>query len=200
MEKKTIAIFGGSFNPPLNSHLMLAKQILETDKNIRKLYFVPVSTKYNKNGLEKDEHRYNMLKLMCQNEKNIEVSNIELIQERQFYTIETLNIFKNKFTDYDICFVTGADNLKEISTWKRPEDLLKNFKIIALERGEERIEDIIKKDDLLKKYKSSIIIFNNTKIDFSSTQVRNKLKKEENVDKFLNKDVLEYIRENNLYI
>ena len=64
MGKKIIAVFGGSFNPPLNSHLILAKQILETDKNIRKLYFVPVSTKYNKNSLEKDEHRYNMLKLM----------------------------------------------------------------------------------------------------------------------------------------
>ena len=130
MEKRTIAVFGGSFNPPLNCHLSLAKQILEMDKNIEKIIFVPVSTKYNKSGLEKDEHRYNMLKLMCKNEKNIEVSNIELIQERQFYTIETLNIFKNKFTDYDICFATGADNLKEISTCKRTEEILEKFKII----------------------------------------------------------------------
>ena len=200
MEKKTIAIFGGSFNPPLNSHLLIAKQILKEYKNIEKIYFVPVSTKYNKTGLEKDEHRYNMLKIICNNEKQLEVSNVELNQEKQLYTIETLNIFKNKFTEYNICFIVGADNLKEISTWKTPKDLLKNFKIIALERGEERIEDIIKKDDLLKKYKSSIIIFNNNKIDFSSTEVRNKLKKGENVDKFLNEDVLEYIKENNLYV
>lgn len=200
MEKKTIAVFGGSFNPPLNSHLMLAKQILKMDKDIEKLYFVPVSTKYNKNGLEKDEHRYNMLKLMCQNEKNIEVSNIELIQERQFYTVETLNIFKDKFQDYNICFVTGADNLKEISTWKRPEDILRDFKIIALERGEERVEDIISKDKLLSKYKDSIIKVNNVKIEFSSTEIRSKLKKGENITKFINKDVLEYIRENQLYV
>ena len=200
MEKRTIAVFGGSFNPPLNSHLSLAKQILETDKNIEKIIFVPVSTKYNKSGLEKDEHRYNMLKLMCKNEKNIEVSNIELIQERQFYTIETLNIFKNKFTDYDICFATGADNLKEISTWKRPEEILEKFKIIALERGKERVEDIINKDKLLSKYKDSIIKVNNVKIEFSSTEIRNKLKKGENITKFINKDVLEYIRENQLYV
>ncbi len=200
MEKRTIAVFGGSFNPPLNSHLSLAKQILEMDKNIEKIIFVPVSTKYNKSGLEKDEHRYNMLKLMCKNEKNIEVSNIELIQERQFYTIETLNIFKNKFTDYDICFATGADNLKEISTWKRPEEILEKFKIIALERGEERVEDIINKDKLLSKYKDSIIKVNNVKIEFSSTEIRNKLKKGENITKFINKDVLEYIRENQLYV
>ncbi len=200
MEKRTIAVFGGSFNPPLNSHLSLAKQILEMDKNIEKIIFVPVSTKYNKSGLEKDEHRYNMLKLMCKNEKNIEVSNIELIQERQFYTIETLNIFKNKFTDYDICFATGADNLKEISTWKRPEEILEKFKIIALERGKERVEDIINKDKLLSKYKDSIIKVNNVKIEFSSTEIRNKLKKGENITKFINKDVLEYIRENQLYV
>lgn len=200
MEKKTIAVFGGSFNPPINSHLMIAKQILEKDKNIEKIFFVPVSTKYNKSGLEKDEHRYNMLKLMCHNENNIEVSNIELIQERQLYTVETLNIFKNKFPNHNICFVTGADNLKEINKWREPEKLLKNYKIIALERGEEKVKDIIAKDKLLSKYKNSILEFNNNKINLSSTEIRNKIKKGEKVSRFIDKDVLEYIRENHLYV
>lgn len=200
MKKKTIAVFGGSFNPPINSHLMIAKQILEKDKNIEKIFFVPVSTKYNKSGLEKDEHRYNMLKLMCHNENNVEVSNIELIQERQLYTVETLNIFKNKFPNNNICFVTGADNLKEINKWREPEKLLKNYKIIALERGEEKVKDIISKDKLLSKYKNSILEFNNNKINLSSTEIRDKIKKGENVSRFIDKDVLEYIRENHLYV
>lgn len=200
MEKKTIAIFGGSFNPPLNSHLLIAKQILKEYKNIEKIYFVPVSTKYNKTGLEKDEHRYNMLKIICNNEKQLEVSNVELNQEKQLYTIETLNIFKNKFTEYNICFIVGADNLKEINKWREPEKLLKNYKIIALERGEEKVKDIIAKDKLLSKYKNSILEFNNNKINLSSTEIRNKIKKGENVSRFIDKDVLEYIRENHLYV
>lgn len=48
MQNKAIAIFGGSFNPPLNSHLELAKQIIENCDYIEKVIFVPVSTKYNR--------------------------------------------------------------------------------------------------------------------------------------------------------
>ena len=48
MQNKAIAIFGGSFNPPLNSHLELAKQIIKNLNYIKKIIFVPVSTKYNK--------------------------------------------------------------------------------------------------------------------------------------------------------
>ncbi len=199
MEKKSIAVFGGSFNPPLNSHLIFAKEILKMDNNIEKIIFVPVSTKYNKNDLEKDEHRFNMLKLMCHDENNIEVSNIELIQKRQLYTIETLTILKKEYPNYNIYFITGADNLKEMSTWRNPEEILKNFKIIALERGEEKIEDIINKDELLNKYKTSIIIVDNVKIGFSSSEIRKKIKNGENITKYINKDVLRYIKENHLY-
>ena len=48
MRNKGIAIFGGSFNPPLNSHLELAKQIIKNVDYIEKVIFVPVSTKYNR--------------------------------------------------------------------------------------------------------------------------------------------------------
>ena len=55
MQKKGIAIFGGSFNPPLNSHLELAKQIIINLDYVEKVIFVPVSTKYNrKNNLVDD--------------------------------------------------------------------------------------------------------------------------------------------------
>ena len=64
-EKKLLAIFGGSFNPPLNSHFSLAQQIVNEYENIEKVLFVPVNSKYQKKGLLENEHRYNMLKLVC---------------------------------------------------------------------------------------------------------------------------------------
>ena len=44
--KKKIVIFGGSFNPPLNSHFSLAEQIINEYKDIEKVVFVPVNSKY----------------------------------------------------------------------------------------------------------------------------------------------------------
>jgi len=54
-EKKILAIFGGSFNPPLNSHFSLAQQIVNEYENIEKVIFVPVNSKY-----EKDSYFYHV--------------------------------------------------------------------------------------------------------------------------------------------
>ncbi len=202
MEKKVIAVFGGSFNPPINSHCLLAKQIIEKCSNVEKLIFVPVSTKYQKSKLASDEHRYNMLKLICENEDKLEVSNIELIQDKQLYTIETLDLLKKQFGEsYEIYFVMGTDNLKEVDTWNSPERLLKEYKIIVLERENDKLEEVIQKNKLLEKYKKSLIkIEGIDKIFLSSTMIRDKIKNGENVEEFINTDVLRYIRENNLYM
>ena len=132
-KKQSIGIFGGSFNPPLNSHLTLAKEVLKSKLNIDKVVFVPVSTKYNKLNLVDNEHRYNMLKILCREEddQKLEVSRIELDATRQLYTIETLNILQNKYENCILYFILGTDNLKELSTWKNPDEILEKYKIIV---------------------------------------------------------------------
>lgn len=201
-EKKIIAVFGGSFNPPINSHISLAKQIIEKSKTIEKLVFVPVSTKYQKLELASDEHRYNMLKLICENEDKLEVSDIELRGNKQLYTIQTLDLLKEKYgQEYDIWFVMGTDNLKEIDTWNEPERLLKQYKIIVLERDNDILEDIIKHSKLLTQNKNSLIKIDGiNKIDLSSTLIRDKIKNGENIEEYVPKKVLKYIQDNKLYI
>ena len=201
MQNKGIAIFGGSFNPPLNSHLELAKQVIKNLCNIEKVIFVPVSTKYNrKNNLTEDAHRYKMLKLMCNGEEKLEVSDVELSYGRQLYTIETLDIFKNEYPEYDIYFIMGTDNLKDLHTWKEPERILKNYKIIILERNEDNLEKIIEEDKLLRDNKKALIIAKKIKpIKLSSTIIREKIKNGEEVESFFKKEVLEYINKNGLY-
>lgn len=202
MDKKVIAVFGGSFNPPINSHVLLAKEIVEKCERVEKLIFVPVSTKYQKSKLVNDEHRYNMLKLICENDEKLDVSNIELMQDKQLYTIETLDLLKEQYgEEYELWFVMGTDNLKEIETWKEPERLLKEYKIIVLERENDKLEELIEKNKFLIKYKESLIkIEGINKIFLSSTMIRDKIKNGEDVQEFIDKRVLEYIKENELYI
>ena len=202
MNKNVIAVFGGSFNPPINSHVSLAKQIVEKCEIIEKIIFVPVSTKYQKSKLVSDEHRYNMLKLICENEDKLEVSDIELIQDKQLYTIQTLDLLKEQYgQEYDIWFVMGTDNLKQIKNWYNTERLLKEYKILVLERENDRLEYLIRDNKFLEENKESLIkIEGIDKIFLSSTMIREKIKNGESVEEFINKDVLEYIRENKLYI
>lgn len=200
-ENRVIAVFGGSFNPPINSHISLAKEIVEKCKNIERLIFVPVSTRYQKMELVDDEHRYNMLKLICENEDKLEVSDIELRHNKQLYTIETLNLIKEQYgNDYDIWFVMGTDNLKELETWSRPEQLLSRYKILVLNREDDDLEEIIQNSDLLKKYRESLIQINEIeKIDLSSTMIRHKIKNGEDIKEYIPSSILEYIYDNKLY-
>ena len=65
MEKESIVILGGSFNPPHNSHFSIAQQVLNQFEKVEKIIFIPVNDKYPKNGLLSNEHRRNMLKLVA---------------------------------------------------------------------------------------------------------------------------------------
>ena len=200
MERKQIVIFGGCFNPPLNSHFSLAQQIINEYENIEQIILVPVNSKYQKADLISNEHRYKMLKLACDKNEKFDVSRIELDSPRPLYTIETLRIFQETYSKYQIAFIIGSDNLKEINTWEKAEELTKDFKIYVLERDKDNIEEILKSNGFLNKNKQAFIkAKDNITSNLSSTFVRNKLKNGKSVRYLTTDEVVSYIEENKLY-
>ncbi len=200
MKKKQIVIFGGSFNPPLNSHFSLAEQIVNEYRQVEKIIFVPVNTSYQKIDLISNEHRYQMLKLVCDKNEKLEVSRMEIDSSRQLYTIETLRKFKALYPEYEIAFIMGSDNLKELHSWKEAQELVKSFKIYVLERDRDNIEEIIQADDFLKENETSFIkAKNNITTNLSATFVREKLKENKSIRYLTPDEVLFYIRKNKLY-
>ena len=200
MDKKIIALYCGSFNPPLFSHFSLAQQLLNCDKNIEKIIFVPVSNKYNKSGLIEDKHRFNMLNLVCEKNPKFEVSDIEFSMPKQPYTFETLQTVQKLYPNFEIRLIIGTDNLKEFNTWYEYQKLLTSFKVYVLARDEDNIDEIIAKDNSLSKYSSSFVNTNiSVRTNLSSSFVRNEIKNGNSV-KFLLPDVIiDYIKNNNLY-
>lgn len=198
-KKNKIAIFGGSFNPPLCSHFSLAQQVIN-ELEMDKIIFIPVNSKYQKPGLIENEHRYNMLKLVCDKNEQFEVSDIELNQSRQLYTIETLELLQKQYLDSKIYFIIGSDNLKELITWKNPDELINKFRPIVLERGNDDIENIIKSDEFLLQNKDCFIKLNQSiKTNCSSTFVRGKIKERKSIRYLMPDEVYYYIEENKLY-
>ena len=124
MEKGSIVIYGGSFNPPLNSHFSIAQQVLNQFEEVEKIVFIPVNKKYPKDGLLENKHRYNMLKLVANKNSEFIVSDIDMYGEKSLSTIETLEKTEKQFPNKDMWFLIGSDNLKELYTWNRLEELL----------------------------------------------------------------------------
>lgn len=197
---KAIAVFGGSFNPPLNSHFSLAEEILTEAENIEKVLFLPVSSKYQKSNLLSNEDRYNMLKLVCDDNERFEVSNLEHIQERQLNTFETMELLQKEYPEYELIFVIGTDNLRELYWWGYIDSLLSKYKILVIERGKDKIDDIIESQEFLQKYRDSFIKYNQQiRTNLSSTYVRNKIKEGKDVRYLMPDKIYNYIKENNLY-
>jgi nicotinate-nucleotide adenylyltransferase len=199
-DDKVIVVFGGSFNPPLNSHFSLAEQIISEYKNVEKVIFVPVSEKYEKEGLLNNKYRYEMLKCVCDKNEKFEVSDIELRKERQPFTIETLERIQEKYQDKTIWFTTGSDNLKELNTWEKSDELVKKFKVLVLERDDDCLEEIINNNKFLKENENSFIkVKNNVRSSLSSSFVREKIREGKSIRYFTPDEVYSYIKTNNLF-
>lgn len=199
-EKKQIVVFGGCFNPPLNSHFSLAEQMINEYSQIEKIIFVPVNSQYQKEDLISNRHRYQMLKLVCDKNEKFDVSRVEMDSQRPLYTIETLTELQKIYTEYEVCFTMGSDNLKELDTWKRAEEIIKNFKIYVFERNGDNIEEIIKASEFLKNNRQALIkAKNNIKSNLSSTFVREKVRSGKSIRYLAPDEVIAYIKENNLY-
>lgn len=200
MKKKQIAVFGGCFNPPLNSHFSLAEQLINEYNDIEKIVFVPVNSKYRKADLISNEHRYKMLKNVCDKNEKFEVSRIEIDSNRPLYTIETLIEFKKEYPEYEIAFILGSDNLKELNIWVKADELVKDFKIYVLERDKDSVEQILESNKFLKENKQAFIKAKNTiTSNLSSTFVREKLKEGKSVRYLIPDEVISYVLENKLY-
>ncbi len=200
-KKNTIVVFGGSFNPPHNSHFSTAQQVLNQYEEVEKVVFIPVNKKYEKDGLEENKHRYNMLKLVIDKNSSFMLSDIDMNKERSLYTIETLEEIKEQFPNKEIWFLIGSDNLKELHTWKRAEELLSKYKILVMERNEDKIDEIIEKNELIKNYKQNIRkLEERIRSNFSSTYIRSQIKKQKSVKYLMPDDVYQYIKTNKLYV
>lgn len=194
-----IGFFGGSFNPVTNAHINLSIKIVN-ECNLDKLVFVPIGDFYKKEDLIEFEFRYSMLKLICGTNKRLEVSNIEGNQQTKVYAIDTFKIIQKQYINDDIYYIMGTDNLEKIENWKAYNDLVTKYKYIILERKENAFETIVNNNIDIKKHKENFKIVSDYKYNYiSSSLVRDKIRKNEDVSKLVPKEIEIYIKKNNLY-
>lgn len=204
MNKKIVAVYGGSFNPPTIAHEKISKDILSLN-NVDKFIYLPVGDKYEKPELISSFHRLNMLEIMVNEIKksgvtSVEVSDLEVKSKNLLYTIDSLRAIKNRYKDKDVAFVMGTDNLIDFENWEKPIELLEEFYFIVIERKNQSVEEILERFKFLKKYTNKFIILKKTSYEaVNSTFIRENINNISLIKDYVNKEVLEYININNLY-
>ena len=202
IKKQKIGIFGGTFNPISNLHLLTMTRAIE-ELNLDKIFIEPVNDSYTKESLISSKHRVNMINLAIQDNKKFKLGTYEVNQLLQPNTINTLDYYKERFGWCEIYFICGSDNLIDINNgnWRGYKDIFKKHKVIVLQRNNDNIyQNIILKNDIMLKYKNNIkIIYENVVNNISSTAIRKLVHCNMSIKYLLPNLVEKYIKDNNLY-
>lgn len=199
-QRKSVVIYGGSFNPPHNFHFVIAEQVLSQYEEVEKVIFTPVCDKYPKCGLIENEHRYKMLKIIADRNSKFMVSDIDMHGNNSLPTIETLEKMQKQFPDKEIWSLMGSDNLKQIHTWDRAEELVSKYKFLIMERDQDIMENIIKENPLLRCNQENFKKLNpDIRSNLSSRYVRAQIKNNKSIRYLVPDEVHEYIEKNKLY-
>jgi nicotinate-nucleotide adenylyltransferase len=200
--KRAIGIMGGTFDPIHYGHLVTA-EVVRSEFNLEKVYFVPSGNPPHKDPIKvtDSQHRYLMTFLSITTNKYFEASSIEVDRIGKSYTFDTVKIFKERFPDHEIYFITGADAIKEILTWHRVEELLDLCYFVAATRPGYDLEDL-KKEELKvlpKEYLDRIIIIEVPAMAISSTGIRRRVREGKPIKYLLPEAVEHYIYKKGLY-
>ncbi|MBQ8458912.1 nicotinate-nucleotide adenylyltransferase [bacterium] len=192
-----LCVFQGSFNPIHNAHLRVAEYVC-SKYNFDKILFIPA---FNPPHKELDSnmayHRFEMVKLAIKDYQQFCVSDIEYKRQGISYTYQTIKeLYKIHNIEGKIHFIIGTDAFEKIKSWYEIDKLKELVKFIVFIR-EDRFE--ISRYNELKKAGYDFEFQNLSYLDVSSTEIRQKIKNNDEVSDLLPPEVKEYILKNELY-
>lgn len=202
-KRKAIGIMGGTFDPIHYGHLVIAEAV-RSKYNMDKVIFVPSGHPPHKNNelVSNSMDRYKMTELATKTNRYFEMSSIEIDRPGKSYTYDTIKDFQKKFPDYDLFFITGADAIKEITTWHRYQELLDICHFVAATRPGYTLDNLKNKElnMLTASQLKNIDIVEVPGIDVSSTDIKRRVNLKQPIKYLLPEIVEEYINKNELYI
>ena len=189
-------IFGGTFNPPHNGHRHLALEAyrrLELDRVIIMPSCIPPHKAAA--ALAGAQDRMKMCSLEF-SEPFFEISDIEINRGDRSYTVETLRALHDLYPKDDFYFIIGSDMLETFTQWYRWEEILSLCTVCAASRKTDYKPDLSR---FTPEQRKKIIFMPIEPYELSSTQVRFYIKSNLDCAQVVSPEVLDYIREHDLY-
>jgi nicotinate-nucleotide adenylyltransferase len=204
MAHKTIALFGGTFDPIHLGHTTVAADAAEQIR-AEKIIFIPAKRSPLKGFLPRasDKDRYNMISLAVAEAENFEVSDYELNKPAPSYTLETVEKFRKDYgNNTSIHWLVGTDGIDDLAYWYKIVELIDACCLTTMYRAGCAPPNFAKFEEIwgrrrVEKLQRNVV--RTPLIDISSTKIRKRIAAGQEVVNMLHKSVYDYIQNHGLY-
>ena len=129
-----LGVMGGTFDPVHQGHLVAASEVA-AQFDLDEVVFVPTGSPWQKSGVAAAEDRYLMTVIATAADPRFTVSRVDIDRDGPTYTVDTLrDLAAERGPDVDLYFITGADALSQILTWRSPDEVLRLAHLIGVTR------------------------------------------------------------------
>ena len=196
-----LGIFGGTFDPVHNGHLLLAEQCREQCR-LDQVWFIPAGVPPHKlaRTIASGKARAEMLELAVAGHESLRVDRRELQRDDTCYTVETLAGLAAEDPTRELFFLMGADSLAEFPTWREPRRIVELAQLAVVNRGGTPLPDLEPLRALLgEALLSRIHVVTIAGVDISSSDIRRRIGEGKSIRYMVPRAVECYIETHVLY-
>ncbi len=196
-----VGVYGGTFAPIHNGHINAAKLFME-QMRLDYLFVIPAAIPPHKQVDPSDDptHRLNMCALAFGDMDGVVVSDMELKRGGKSYTVDTLR--ELSAPGRRLLLLCGTDMVLSFDTWYEYKEILKLCYPVYIRRESDKLLDSLIVNKLTKYYEESGKMFRKIVGDpltLSSSEIRERVRRGEDISALVPSAVAEYIRLYGLY-
>ena len=133
--RRRIGVMGGTFDPIHHGHLVAASEVAHRF-GLDDVVFVPTGEPWQKQGrrVSPAEDRYLMTVIATASNPRFSVSRVDIDRQGPTFTVDTLRDLLHQNPDTELFFITGADALEKILTWRGWEEMFELATFVGVSR------------------------------------------------------------------
>jgi nicotinate-nucleotide adenylyltransferase len=192
-QRKRLGVMGGTFDPIHHGHLVAASEV-QSWFGLDEVVFVPTGKPWQKEGraVSEAEDRYLMTVIATASNPRFSVSRVDIDRPGTTYTIDTLRDLKAQRDEWELYFITGADALEQILTWRDVEELFDLAHFVGCTRPGHELSN-----EGLPEGKVSLVEI--PALAISSTECRERVRTGEPIWYLVPDGIVQYITKRRLY-
>jgi nicotinate-nucleotide adenylyltransferase len=190
---RRVGIMGGTFDPIHHGHLVAASEVADRFA-LDEVVFVPTGHPWQKGdvAVSPAEDRYLMTVIATASNPRFTVSRVDIDRAGPTYTVDTLRDLREIYSGAELFFITGADALERILSWKDADLMFTLAHFIGVTRPGFDLTDDHLPDDTVSLVKVPAMAI-------SSTACRARVAEGKPVWYLVPDGVVQYIAKRNLY-